>query len=197
MRQLAAIVLIFFALGACAEDEEPILRVGLEAGLVIGNASLTPSTSSSSRIGYSLGPVADFHMGSGVFFETALLLSSYGYKVSTASINYNSIELPLIFRYRIDTGGVVRPFVALGIAYGFRTSDTFATTDSSSTNLTSSTESSGVNFLLGAGLEFDVGDGVALVLHGRYAIGLNDLDKTSAVVKNSSALFFFGLRSSL
>lgn len=111
--------------------------------------------------------------------------------------NLSYIEFPLLVRYKGSPTAKVRPVLLGGPVVGFKVGSTMelsANGQSSSQDLPGGVNSMTFGLLAGAGLAIDVGQTTALVIQGRYYLGLSEpIDDADFSTKSGDIGFFVGL----
>lgn len=177
-------------------SEGPVFRGGGVLGLNLANASFNPSTSSSAKIGFAVGPIFDVTVAENTFIQLELLYAQYGYSIDISGNNltvaYNAFEIPIISKLRIDLDdSEFHPLLLLGTSLAFRLSAT-ATDSTGTADFSSVTKSSMLSLIFGTGAEYDLSQTESLFLNARYLLGLTDVSNTSTSAKQSTFQFTVG-----
>lgn len=195
-------VLFVAALLLISVVSEAQLRFGPQVGLNIANASLkaegAPSTSS--KIGLSIGAIAEYSLSESMALQSGLIYSQKGYKgemnlfimdaKATVSISY--IELPVNFKYFVPVG-TTKIFLAAGPYVAFAVSGTevaevsSAFVDAAELGLGSTSKdlkigSGSDDDVLGADFGLNIGAGAefkSFVVSGQYGFGLINIEPIS------------------
>lgn len=151
---------------------------GLKGGVNFANVLLAPDLppgySKSARTGFIGGAFAEARLSEAFSVQVEAFYTQKGFEVSSAagkatySLDY--VELPLTAKATFGSGPL-RPYLFAGPVVGFRLSATVET-GSSSGDFQDSTRTTDLGVDLGAGLLYRLNPGTALVLEGRYSVGL-------------------------
>lgn len=131
MKLLVVILLLTITASSYAQ------KFGIKAGLNLSNMLIkddqdTYSTDFKMSPGFHVGPTAEIPINKMFSFETALLLSTKGYKYSesgyTESANLLYLDLPLTAKASFDIGsikiyGAFGPYIGMGLSGKFKSTD--------------------------------------------------------------------------
>lgn len=107
-------------------------RFGVKTGLNITNLKVE-NHDYNAKLGFHLGPVAEFHFGDIFGLETGVLLSTKGASEKVGDIKFKTsltyLEFPVNFRAGYDFGptrvyGILGPYLGFAIGGKYKTDDT-------------------------------------------------------------------------
>ncbi|HQQ78473.1 MAG TPA: porin family protein [Thermoanaerobaculia bacterium] len=194
-KSIRLLALAISAIGACgaALGQAPppaapdsAFSWGLKGGVNFANVLLAPDLppgySKSSRTGFIGGASAEARLSDTFSVQLEAFYTQKGFEVSSAAgkatYRLDYLELPLTAKATFGSGPL-RPYLFAGPVVGFRLSAT-AESGSSSGDFKDSTRSTDLGVDLGAGLLYRLNPGTALVLEGRYSVGLVNIFNTGA-----------------
>ncbi len=175
---------------------------GVKGGLNLASLSFSEDVDNSikSLLGVHVGPVAEFELQEGLYFNTGLLFSLKGAKMKygeeSASTSLNYLEIPLNVAYKFSTGEKSKFFAQAGPYLGYALSGkTKYGGESESINF----KEDGLkrfDFGLGVGLGIELGSIVPSVSYQLGLSNLNDDSEMDVKVKNKvfqiSIAYMFG-----
>ena len=135
---------------------------------------LPPGFSKSSRTGFLGGAFAEARLSDTFSVQVEAFYTQKGFEISSATgkatYRLDYVEVPLTAKATFCSGPL-RPYLFTGPAVGFRLS---AKTETSQTSgdFTDFTRSTDLGVDVGAGVLYRLDGGAALLLEGRYSIGL-------------------------
>ncbi|NJO20281.1 MAG: PorT family protein [Spirulinaceae cyanobacterium RM2_2_10] len=138
----------------------------------------------------------DLSIADNTFLQFELLYSQYGYSIdisgSNLTVAYNTFEIPIISKLRIDIDdNEFHPLLLLGTSLAFRLSAT-ATDSTGTADFSSVTNSTMFSLIFGTGVEYDLSPTESLFLNARYLLGLTNVSNTSTSAKQSTFQFTLG-----
>jgi Outer membrane protein beta-barrel domain len=168
------------------------IRFGVKAGVNIANVTYSGSSAPS-----SLQSITDFNGGlfasiplfSSCSLQPEVVYSGQGTSANvssvTAKLNYDYLNVPVLFKYQHSTG----LFAETGPQVGFVLSAK-EKADGQTTDVKSNSQSTDFSWAFGIGYQIKV---INLGIDARYNLGLTDVNKdnSNGTVKNS--VFQFGL----
>ena len=130
------------------------------------------------------GGILEFGVAPDVFIAAELLYVQGGFKVTApsgeATAKFDFISVPLSAKYKIMIeNSNVKPFFFGGGNVGFTTKAEIESAGQTQ-DVKDSIESVDFGLHFGAGIEVEVSPGLNILLDGRYAVGLKDIDKSSS-----------------
>ena len=171
---------------------------GVTGGLNLGNVTISPFVTTSSKVGFEVGGHYSYSLDSNFSIEPGLSLVQRGYSESlsanntySASITY--LEAPVFLKATVPFGDV-NAFLGVGPNLGLRMGVGCTITTGSCTMTSDTTKSTdfSVDFAAGAGLPMTSGE---LTFQIRYHLGMaNIYNVTSSVtdIKNTGLAFLLG-----
>ena len=132
-----------------------------------------------SRTGFVGGLSADFHLGNNLGLEIDGLYSQEGASFGdAATLKFDYVRVPVLFRYTVPTHTSIRPFVTVGPSLGFKVSCKGSLSGESADCdefLAEDVKSFDIGGSIGAGVAFKVGK-EELSLQGRFMQGFSKPD---------------------
>jgi len=159
---LLVTVIGFWSLQASANN------LGVEAGLNFSSISFTPTQAGlTGGTKFTGGVYYEMKVEDWFYFQPGLRFNGYSASASGSTASSNVLQVPLLGKAKFATGSMVTPFALAGLVPGFEISE-------SQTNVTNPNNFKGFSLGLsfGGGAEFEVSPGVALLVSGRYTLGL-------------------------
>jgi opacity protein-like surface antigen len=163
------------------------VSLGSKLGLNLANVSFDPDLGSgitkSSRTGF-VGGAAFEMMFSGVplGLEADLFYAMGGCELSSGggsgTWQVDAIQIPVLFKGKFTTPGIVSPYVYAGPALALVTTAKVKG-PGGEVDIKENITSTDFELLFGAGAEFNVASKVGLTFDVRYELGLTDMDKTT------------------
>ena len=153
-----------------------------------------PTTPYESKTGPAFGVTANLRLASWLYLQPELLYVSKGGTattvLTTASVKYTYIELPLLLEFKFRFGNWM-PFFQTGPFVGYNlgatsTSTVTATGNSTDTDQKNNTKAIEFGAYVGAGLDFLVGSKTSINLTLRYSLGLSNIDNTTTATSATS-----------
>lgn len=180
---LVACSLAFFLVASSPLAAQDVM-VGVKGGINIAEQSFSTEGASASpgtRTGFVVGGFAHFGLGSALFIQPEALYSSKGFQsdVSDAegTLKLDYIEVPLLVGLAIPLeSSSVTPSVFAGPDVGFKIS-----CDAEGEDCGEAYNSVDFGLVFGAGLAFQL-QNVAIVLDGRYGLGLTNTLDTGDII---------------
>ena len=183
-------------------SEKPIYRFNLGPllGMTFSNASLSPDTSTSERLGLLAGAFFEASLGKSFFLEPELMFGQLGYTYVFAgdadSFRYDALRVPILLEYKTDINERLRLVLLGGPSFAFRTSSS-ELHDGVTTDLSGTTNSVAFGLDVGVGLECPIKPTVVLFVEARHSFGLTDLSKTTPSIRTDDDEALAGLRLGL
>ena len=190
IRLLALAVSTIGACGAALAQAPPsavrdsAFSWGLKGGVNFANVllapDLPPGSTKSGRTGFLGGAFAEARLSDTFSVQVEAFYTQKGFEITSAagkatySLDY--VELPLTAKATFGSGPL-RPYLFAGPNVGFRLSANVET-GSGSGDFKDSTRTTDLGVDLGAGLLYRLNPGTALVLEGRYSVGLVNIFNT-------------------
>lgn len=182
----------------------PTYAQGVTVGAKVGVNFATVSSDDAddefqkNKTGFVAGGFVDVPVAPQFSFAPEVLFSQKGTKFENGedsiSVNVTQVQVPLLFKANFSGGGSsVRPFVAVGPAFGFTASaKTKSDLDGVETEVDSGDDVETVEFSLvfGGGVKFGNAS-----IEARYDLGLNDMsadESEESKTRTFSILFGFG-----
>lgn len=197
---LTVIIAVIISSSAVKSQETGL---GIEGGINISNVSTTPSVNLNSRTGFMIGGFADIGVSRIASIKPGVRYIVKGFTSSgngsTISENLHYIELPLLVKFRIPLNEVKPYFEAgptLAIQLSASEDQTFGTqAQNYDAGFLYETIDFGLYF--GSGVEFNVGNKIAMFTGGGYSLGLSNTSKTATSVRNRGFQFTAGVKFGL
>jgi opacity protein-like surface antigen len=196
----AALALALSAAGRPAHAQG--LALGVEGGVNFARVHLSPVQTGetiNNRTGVRIAGVLRYDFAGPFGLQTGVAWSQNGAKATDASgsgfeekVHIDYFQVPLFLTLTIPTGpSPVHPRLFAGPQVGFQSRCNIAATDGTTTVSAACdspslgegglpTKKTTFGLVFGGGLDFDVGGPVALTVDGRYELGLNDINDSSA-----------------
>jgi hypothetical protein len=191
--------------GLCAAPLSGQSRIGVVAGLVSSNFSLSSNDAGAqqSRTGFAVGLSLAMPAGKTLEFVPEVLYAEKGTTAASGDtpidIKLTYLEVPLLFRYTIPASGDVHPFILAGPEIALKlscnlsaSSGTASASESCDADPDNSPNLKSVDY----GLMFGVGVSVQRVsVSVRYDLGLANVsdDGFGDTAKNTAFLFLVGV----
>ncbi len=192
-KSIRLLALAVSAIGPCgaalAQAPPPAARDsafswGLKGGVNFANVllapDLPPGSSKSARTGFIGGAFAEARLSDTWSVQLEAFYTQKGFEVTSASgqatYRLDYLELPLTAKATFGSGPL-RPYLFAGPVVGFRLSASVET-GSSSSDFQDATRSTDLGLDLGAGLLYRLNPRTALLLEGRYSVGLVNIFNT-------------------
>lgn len=206
-----AVFFIFIGFSSKALAQSPV-RLGLKFNPIISYARITDEDKKSidgldqsSKLGFSGGLMVDFNFSERAAFHTGLLVVSKGYEINFDGIDggttskITAVEVPLALKMRSgDIADGLRIRGLFGGQLGLNVSSK-TTTDVGGFTATESRKTSdfyqplSVDFLVGAGVEYDIESVGTLDFGLSYHNGLTRFNKKSDNSQVRALLHYFSL----
>jgi opacity protein-like surface antigen len=182
---------VFAALSTITYSQS--IGLGLESGLNIANASISPiNINSSSRTGFMVGGFADIGMSRIISIRPGIRYVTKGFSIDqgqgtmlTHKLNY--LEIPMLLKAGIPLRQVV-PYFMAGPTLGIQLSATAEVNNAAqvqTVDVGTSYETIDIGLLFGSGLEFNVGNNIDVFTGFSYSLGLSNNYKINNVsIKN-------------
>jgi hypothetical protein len=163
---------------------ESAISWGLKAGVNFANVllapDLPPGSSKSGRTGFLGGAFAEARLSDTFSVQLEAFYTQKGFDLSSpagkATFRIDYLELPLTAKATFGSGPL-RPYLFAGPNVGFRLSAN-AETGSGSVDFRDATKTTDLAVDLGTGLHYRLNPGTALLLEGRYSVGLVNIFNT-------------------
>ena len=163
---------------------DPAYSWGLKGGVNFANVLLAPDLppgfSKSARTGFLGGAFAEARLSDTFSVQLEAFYTQKGFEIASAAgkatYRLDYLELPLTAKATFGSGPL-RPYLFAGPVVGFRLSAGVETA-SGSGDFQDSTRTTDLGLDLGAGVLYRVNPGTALVLEGRYSVGLVNVFNT-------------------
>jgi hypothetical protein len=195
---LATLALIMMYTSASFSQE---IGMGIEGGLNLSNISTTPTFTTSSKTGFTVGGFADIGVSRIVSIRPAVRYTVKGYTQQlnngvTLNESYHYIEIPLMIKASIPLHRV-KPYFEAGPNLGIQLS----ANQEFSLNGQVQDQDSGpfynaVDFGLyfGSGMEFSVAPNTDLFTAFGYSLGLTNISKNQVSAKNNGFRIMAGVK---
>ncbi len=171
-----------------------LVRVGLEGGLSIANATLDPAVTTTARSGLAAGAMVELGVSEDFYLVVEALYVQRGYKESASGVEtiykQDYIDIPVQLKYDINLV-LVKPFFTFGPYLGFLSK---AGSETAGTSLTYTTGYKTTEFglSLGVGAELPFSPVTSLFVSGRYNMGLTNVLDSSVSSQKSRGLIVMG-----
>ena len=179
------------------------VRAGIKGGVSSATLSGDGVDGAGSLTGFVGGAFVRFPLGGMVSLQPELLYARRGasdteIEEADASLKLSYLELPVLLHVGIPTGTAFRPHLFAGPYFAYRTGGTIeasaegVTVEIDCDDDDFDLEKTDIGLQFGAGFDYDFG-GFALVVDGRYGLGLTSLsDAEDADAKNRAFSFMAG-----
>ncbi len=186
------------------------VKFGVKGGITLADIKAVPDTFSGykweNKTGLAGGISMELGLPKGFYLQPELLYVQKGAKISfseegvtgTIKTNINYIEIPLLFKYNLITGGPTVPSVYVGPFVGFNTKGEFvikANGYEEREDIKDDLKSTEYGLVFGLGLTQNLGV-LKLTLDARYDLGLSNIIKEvegPESIKTRTWLFMVGL----
>ena len=186
MKKVIVFALVVLLVGAVSMSVAQVkISLGPKLGLNMANVSFDPDpfagVTKSSRTGF-VGGAAFEMMFSGVplGIEADLFYAMGGCELSgggtTVTWQVDVIQIPVLFKGKFTTPGIISPYVYAGPALGFVTTAKVKG-PGAEIDVKENITSTDFELLFGAGAELKVESKIGVTFDIRYGLGLNDMDK--------------------
>lgn len=212
MRKLTFLAILFIFTGFCSKAlaQSPI-RLGLKFNPIISYARITDEDKKSidgldksSKLGFSGGLIADFNFSEQAAFHTGLLIVSKGYETSIDGLNatttskVTAVEVPIALKMRsgdIADGLRIRGLFGgqLGLNVSSKTKTEAAGVSIEDRKTSDYYQPLSVDFLVGAGAEYDIESVGTLDFGLSYHHGLTRFNKKGDNVRIRALVNYFSL----
>ncbi len=220
MRKLTFLALFFILIGFSSKAlaQSPV-RLGLKFNPIISYARITDEDKKSidgleksSKLGFSGGLMLDFNFSERAAFHTGVLIVSKGYEtvspiavgptdgpttyITTSKVT--AVEIPLALKMRsgdIADGLRIRGIFGgqLGLNVSSKTTAGFAGSEKESRKTSDFYQPLSVDFLVGAGVEYDIDNVGTLDFGLSYHNGLTRFNKKNDATNTRALLHYFSL----
>jgi hypothetical protein len=174
MKKLAVILglVLLFAVGATAQDK--MVSYGFKAGADIANFT-GDIEGNATKVGFIGGGFVEYTAAPQIGIQMEILYAMKGTKEDggDGKLKFNYLEIPVLFKYMVQTQGSVTPFFFAGPQVGFLLS---AKADPGGEDIKDGFESVDFGLAFGAGVNVQM-QGFVLMLDGRYSLGLTNILK--------------------
>ncbi|MBI4403035.1 MAG: porin family protein [Deltaproteobacteria bacterium] len=172
--------------------------LGIQGGLSMANVSSEPTADTGSRTSLSFGATADVQLYEWLYLNPELMYVAGGFTstsgTTTTTTSVNWLAVPVNLKAKFNATPELMPYVFVGPSLGFKLSAKSGDTDASA-----NVKSTAFDLGFGAGMEYWVNPSIAILLNGRYVLGLsNTTDQASSallanvVTKNKMFMFLAG-----
>ena len=210
MKKLTFLALFFILAGFSSKAlaQSPV-RLGLKFNPIISYARITDEDKKSidqldvsSKLGFSGGLMLDFDFSERAAFHTGLLIVSKGYDIdfdgASITSKITAVEIPLALKMRsgdIADGLRIRGLFGgqLGLNVSSKTTTSFAGLSDESRKTSDFYQPLSVDFLVGAGLEYDIETVGTLDFGLSYHNGLTRFNKKDDNSQIRALLHYFSL----
>lgn len=206
MKKLFAISLLLTAFIVSTNAYSQTLAIGIEAGVNIANANITPSTTTtSSRTGFLVGGIVDIGFSPTFGITTGMRYVMKGFSfpgVTTTGIQVEAtnkvsyLEFPVLLKVKFPLTEV-KPYIIGGPTIGLKLAanqDFVGGGASGTSDISASTESIDFGLLFGAGMDFRVGPKMDLFVQGAYNLGISNVEKALNQVGTPSSTKTYGIQ---
>lgn len=196
-------LLLLACFAASAFAQTPI-SLGFQTGLNFGNASTSPSVSTSSRTGFMLGYMMEIGVSEKFFIEPGLVYVQKGAEFYLSALpgfgnvtwKFNYLSLPIMLKGKFGHEDF-KPILFAGPDIGINLSAEIQGTNNGQTqtaDVKNLTETIDFAFDIGAGGEYQISPSGTMQGSIRYSFGLSDIDKSSASWKSSGVQLVVGMK---
>jgi hypothetical protein len=200
---IVTVLILAFAFTANAQDAAGP-QFGIKAGLnVSGHYGADTDEFHKMKAGGVFGFYMSYAASPQFTIQPEVLYSMKGWKweegtyMETGKTNY--IEIPVLFKYNVQTEGTTSPSLFVGPAIAFLTKaevDWDDDGDTGTEDIKDFLKSSDFSVVFGGGVDFAMGEGT-VTFDARYTLGLSklpdsELDELGVDVKNKTWSFMFG-----
>ncbi len=176
---------------APAVESTSRVNIGFLTGMSVSHMSFSTSgatLATDDRVGLAEGGFVEFGWNKHWSFMPQIMYVQKGGKSSGTTVNYDTLELPLLIqgKYGSDVfkgvffGG---PVVSLAI-------NRSATQGGQSSSFKDELNSFDIGVQVGGGFEWYVAPNLAILLNGRYSVGILDQDKISNITTRFNTFLF-------
>lgn len=186
MKRLAGVLALCLSLSAIAAkeakaaEEAPASRFGVQAGVNVSDAALSPSAASTSKVGINVGAQLEMPLLLGLLFIQPELnfiqkgaQNSFLGSAATNTLDY--FEIPVLLKAKINIAGV-KPFVEAGPKLGVL----IGASSSSAAYSRSNFNAFDLGCDFGGGAAYAISDSTELSLTVRYSVGVTNVVANAA-----------------
>ena len=196
--QMKKIVLPFLTFACFASAANAQIAIAPEAGLNMANMTFKPSSTTSMKVGATVGAIVDLGLSDNLFIQPGLFYMMNGCKLKgtapfpDVNVNVSTLEIPVNVEYKFGDVGGGRFFLGAGPYLGINVGGNLKASGSPSTSIKYGNDSSSNLKRMDLGLGLNVGYQLQnnLYFRVRYQMGLSNLQpkgdannsaKTSAI----------------
>jgi hypothetical protein len=193
-----AAVLVVGAGAATARAEEPSVAFGIRGGLNLatfhGDDVSFDGVEPKNRTGFCGGAFVAIPLGQSFLIQPEVLYSQKGAKYEEAgetfALKFDYVEVPLLFKARLGSGGA-KPSLFAGPAVAFKIRSRLEA-DGEEEEEAEELKSTDFGIVAGVGLDLAAGSG-SFVIDARYTWGLTRLDDSSDEADVKSGVWSFSV----
>jgi hypothetical protein len=174
------------------------LGLGVEAGLNLANANITPTVTTSGKTGFIIGSFLDINFSRNFSVAPGLRFITKGYvqnftdangNAITETVSFNYIEIPVLLRVEFPLTEV-KPYLFAGPTLAINlaaTADDVGGGTSTSTDVSTNISGTDFGLLFGGGVGFKIAPKIDLFASFGYELGLSNILKnnTNSTIKNT------------
>lgn len=209
MRSISGtMVLVVALLVAGAVPASAQWAIGAKGGITIADLSIDDAVDldSDTRTGFNGGGFLEIPLGDAFAFQPGVYFTEKGASFNDdgaeAEIRLDYVEIPVLGKFAVPTGGPVGIYFLGGPVVSFEAGCEIAVEGPGEDREVDcedegvDTKSTDFGVQVGAGIDFDISDGVALLLDGTYTLGLVNIDDSPGEddVKNRALSIDVGIR---
>lgn len=184
--------------------------IGAKGGITFADLSIDDAEDldTDTRTGFNGGGFLEIPVGDVFAFQPGVYFTEKGTSFeedgAEAEIRLNYVEIPVLGKFAVPTGGPVGIYFLGGPVVSFEAGCEVAVegggasleVDCDEFDDGIDTKSTDFGVQVGAGIDFDISDGVALLLDGTYTFGLVNIDESPGAgdVKNRALSIDVGIR---
>lgn len=205
MKKITYILLIIIFSFLSDSSHSQNLCFGFKSGINLSSANISPNVSTSNRTGIIFGAVLEYKAADMFYIQPELEYIMKGVKQKIDLYNYEEtvkldyIQIPVYAKLKFDIpNSPFKPYAMLGPSLGFNINskdEVSLNGQSSTSDLSSSTETIDFGLNFGAGGEFKITPSSSIFGEIQYGLGLTDISKSSASDwKNTGVKFHIGVK---
>ncbi len=203
MKRIITMISLIFLVSSSISFAQ--IKLGVGAGLNFANASITPSTvSTTTRTGFMVGGVFEIALSSSISLQPELIYIQKGCAASQGNTSvtekFSYIEIPVLLKVKFGTSEF-KPYVFGGPAIALNMSaeeELNNGTQTQTNDLKNVIESTDFGLQFGAGADYSINPKTILFGDIRYALGLSNIAKTAGVsIKTTGIQIFVGIKFAL
>ena len=206
MKKVLLVALVVLLVGAVSTSVAQVkVSLGPKLGLNLANVSFDPDPfgasgiSKSSRTGFVGGAAIEMMFsGAPLALEADLFYMMGGCELSsrgsTGTWQVDAIQIPVLFKGKFPTPGIISPYVYAGPALAIVTTAKVKS-GGDEEDIKDHISSTDFELVFGAGAEFKVESKIGVTFDVRYELGLTDMDKETPgepAIKSRGLMFMVG-----